>query len=63
MENENLLPSSKVRAAFGDISGMTLWRWVDKGILQKPIVINGRNYWPESAVSALKKGSAEKVTA
>ena len=32
---------------------MTLWRWVQKGILPAPRKINKRNYWPESAIAAV----------
>ena len=49
MQTETLYPAAKVRATF-NISGMTLWRWVHKGILPTPIVINSRNFWPESAI-------------
>ncbi|GHA74961.1 hypothetical protein GCM10007067_10030 [Lysobacter bugurensis] len=35
---------------------MTVWRWVQKGLLPEPIKINGRNYWRESDVEALKQG-------
>lgn len=52
MQTETLYPAAKVRATF-NISGMTLWRWVDRGILPKPIVINSRNFWPESAIQAV----------
>jgi len=52
MQTETLYPAAKVKSTF-NISGMTLWRWVNKGILPKPIVINSRNFWPESAVQAV----------
>ena len=52
MQTETLYPAAKVRATF-NISGMTVWRWVHKGILPPPIVINKRNFWPESAIQAV----------
>lgn len=62
MQTETLYPAAKVRATF-NISGMTLWRWVHKGILPRPIVINKRNFWPESAVQAVIDKGREQVAA
>ncbi|WP_189453901.1 helix-turn-helix transcriptional regulator [Cognatilysobacter bugurensis] len=56
MATQPLIAASTVRRQFGGISDMTVWRWVQKGLLPEPIKINGRNYWRESDVEALKQG-------
>jgi predicted DNA-binding transcriptional regulator AlpA len=53
--NELLLSARQVRKRYGDISKMTLWRWVksDSTKFPKPDVqINGRNYWRVATVDA-----------
>ena len=55
---ETLLPARAVRDRFGGISDMTLWRWVQKGILPHPVKINSRNYWRESDVAAAQEAAA-----
>ncbi len=52
-EVARLIPARAVRARFGDISTMTLWRWVQRGILPEPVKINDRNYWREADVAAV----------
>jgi predicted DNA-binding transcriptional regulator AlpA len=49
-----------VRATFSNISDMTLYRWVQQGILPPPVKISGRNYWRESDVEALKQGRRQR---
>jgi predicted DNA-binding transcriptional regulator AlpA len=48
-----LIPAPKLRAKLG-ISAVTLWRWRHdkKGGFPTPKVINGRLYFPVTAVSA-----------
>ena len=55
----NLLTAAQVRQRFGNISDMTLWRWL-KGELQfpQPIVINRRRYWPENEINAWERARA-----
>lgn len=48
-----LIPARSVRERFGGISNMTLWRWVQRGILPPPVKINTRNYWRETDVDAV----------
>jgi hypothetical protein len=31
---------------------MTVWRWTQRGVLPKPVVINGRNYWASEQLDA-----------
>lgn len=50
-----LLNSRQVRKMFGDISQMTLWRWVRDGVLPEPKRINGRDYWFLSQVQELQR--------
>ena len=42
---DDLLPAREVRRINGDISEITLWRWVRDGKFPKPVKFNGRNYW------------------
>ena len=60
-DTTRLIPARTVRDRFGGISQMTLWRWVQRGILPEPVKINARNYWHEAdieAVTASGKGAA-----
>lgn len=59
MNTEKLESSRTLRRELGDVSEMTVWRWVKAGILPPPIKINKRNYWPVSAVEKLKQGNAK----
>ncbi len=49
-----LITATAVRAAFGGVSDMTLWRWINDPALNfpKPIRIQARRYWYESDVAA-----------
>ena len=51
--DDPLVKASKARQEWGGISSVTEWRWVKKGILPKPISINGRNYYRRSTVRGL----------
>jgi predicted DNA-binding transcriptional regulator AlpA len=53
MENR-LIPASTVRHLCGDISDMSLWRWLNNPAMDfpRPIVIQRRRYWREADVSA-----------
>lgn len=44
---ETLIPASRVKQMFGEISDMTLWRWLNEAELgfPQPVRINGRRYW------------------
>ncbi|MBU3259310.1 AlpA family phage regulatory protein [Roseovarius sp. PS-C2] len=46
------IPAAAVREICGDISDMTLWRWLDNEALKfpKPIYIGNRRYWREADV-------------
>lgn len=46
------IPASTVRQICGDISRMTLWRWLENDALDfpRPIYIGNRRYWREADV-------------
>lgn len=58
-QTDKLLSSRGARGHLGDVSEMTLWRWVRAGILTPPIKINKRNYWPVSEIERVKAGTAK----
>lgn len=55
--NKQLLPAKEIRAMFGGVSGMTLWRWLHDESLgfPKPTVIRNRRYWDAAAVEAFRQ--------
>lgn len=60
MHKSNLLPQRKLRERLGGISDMTVSRWRASGILPPPVVICGRNYWPEPVVDELAAKGAPR---
>jgi predicted DNA-binding transcriptional regulator AlpA len=44
------LQASAVRTLCGDISDMTLWRWLATRNFPKPIYIGRRRFWREAEV-------------
>ena len=46
-----------------DITPMTNWRWRKAGILPKPVVINGRNYFNKAEIEAVKRRFLEQSEA
>lgn len=60
-DDDVLLSAAQVRAMFGDVSDMTLWRWRHRSVDPFPdpdVQINGRNYWS----SALPRVWRERQT-
>lgn len=54
-----LITAAEARHLAGGISDMTLWRWIRKGIIPPPIVIERRRYWHRGAyVATLHAGGA-----
>lgn len=47
-----LIPANRVREIFGNISEMTLWRWLAAEDMNfpRPIVISRRRYWREDEI-------------
>jgi hypothetical protein len=52
IEDDHFLSSSQIRQMFGNISAMSLWRWLHDPALDfpKPIVIQKRQYWRRGAI-------------
>lgn len=44
------IQAAPVRALCGDISDMTLWRWINERDFPTPTYIGRRRYWRESDV-------------
>lgn len=44
------IQAASARALCGDISDMTLWRWINERDFPKPAYIGRRRYWRESDV-------------
>jgi hypothetical protein len=47
-QDDILITSATARAIAGGVSDMTLWRWVQDGIIPAPLKIRRRNFWPKS---------------
>ena len=59
------IPARQVRARYGGISDMTLWRWLhddDMGF-PKPRYINRRRYWREGDLDGFDRAQAEREDA
>ena len=52
MKQSKLLSANAVRQTCGDISDMTIWRWLHDDALNfpKPIYISKRRYWREAEI-------------
>lgn len=57
---DQLVVSAEVRSLAGGISDMTLWRWVRKGIVPRPLVIERRRYWRRAELIASLEAAAER---
>lgn len=55
-----LINSKTVRDAFGGISSMTLWRYLNDNDLDfpKPTIIRNRRYWSAESIEAFKERMA-----
>ena len=49
---EKRITAAQTRALCGDISDMTLWRWLNERGFPKPIYIARRRFWREADVLA-----------
>lgn len=60
-----LLPARAVREMFGDVSQMTLWRWLNDDSLgfPRPVYIRGRRFFDATEVEAFKIKAARKGVA
>lgn len=62
---EKLITAAEVRARFGGISDMTLWRWLDDAALGFPraVYIQRRRFWRESEIAAFIERQAAASSA
>lgn len=47
-----MLNSKQVRETCGNVSDMTLWRWLKDADFPKPVKVNHRRYWRAGEVQA-----------
>lgn len=52
IDDDNLIDASRVRALCGNVSDMTIRRWIARGILPSPMHIERRRYWRRGDVLA-----------
>lgn len=59
------LTGPQVCERFGDMSDMTLWRWLQNDALgfPKPLVINRRRYWKLAEIEAWERAQASRKLA
>lgn len=50
----DLLPTREVKKRLGDVTDMTLWRWLRNPEVgfPPPVVISKRKYWPAAEIEA-----------
>jgi hypothetical protein len=58
---KKLLPTRKLRARY-HIVDRTVDRWVDRGVLPRPIWINGRRYWDEEELEQRERELSRDTT-
>lgn len=60
--NRRLLTAKEVRAIYGDVTQMTLWRWLNDQSLgfPRPIYINRRRYFHAEEIEQFKLDAARK---
>jgi predicted DNA-binding transcriptional regulator AlpA len=60
---DDLLTSTGVKVALGNISEMTLWRWLKTFSFPPPdLIVARRKFWRRSTVQAWIAAQAEKTT-
>ena len=57
---DELIASAEARRLAGGISDMSLWRWIRKGILPQPLMIERRRYWRRGEFVAALNSAAER---
>lgn len=55
---ETLMTAAQVRAHFGNISHMSLWRWSNDAAMAfpPPVKIRNRNFWRRADIAAWVEG-------
>ncbi len=61
--DDELITSAEARRLAGGISDMSLWRWIKKGVVPQPLVIERRRYWKRADFIAALNEAAEKSAA
>lgn len=61
--DKRYLRAAQVRARYGDISDMTLWRWLHSPAVEfpKPIYVGRDRFWDEAALDAHDRRCAVRV--
>lgn len=61
VDDETFLTAAQVRARFGGVSAMSIWRWLHdpKTGFPQPVKLNRRNYW---RAGELRRWEAERLT-
>ena len=59
-ENKKLLTAAQVRERFGNISDMSLWRWIndERVAFPRAVYISRRRFWRESEIDAFEARQA-----
>ena len=57
---DELIDSATARRLAGGISDMSLWRWLRKGIVPKPMYIERRRYWRRGEFLAALDAAARR---
>ena len=58
-DDDEFLPTKRVRQRYGGKSEKTIDRWVEKGVLPPPEWINGRRHW---RLSVLERHERESMS-
>jgi predicted DNA-binding transcriptional regulator AlpA len=61
--DNRLMTSAQVRATFGGISDMAIWRWLHdpKVAFPAPIYINKRRFWNASEIDAFRRKKEQET--
>lgn len=51
------LTTAMLGAKLGNRSRTSIWRDIAAGTLPKPMILGGRNYWPEEEIDAIMQRS------
>lgn len=57
--DDAFISSTEARRLAGGVSDMTIWRWINLGIIPRPTKIRSRNYWRRGEfLAALERASS-----
>lgn len=59
----HLMPAKEVRALFGGVSQMTIWRWLrDESLgFPKPTTIRNRRYWDSAEIESFRQRTIDSA--